>query len=40
MTILVWKVKCDICGKEIDAIEETFWTRDEGHFCNECDNKL
>lgn len=37
--IIKWRVKCDECGKIIDAIKETFRETDNGQFCEECYQK-
>lgn len=35
--ILEWKVKCDSCGKIIDATKEQFYEDKYGnHYCVEC----
>lgn len=39
MTTLVWKVKCDSCGKTINALEEEFFTSENGDQCLECEQK-
>lgn len=34
--IKVWIVKCDVCGKEIDATKESFFETNEGQVCCDC----
>lgn len=34
--IKVWIVICDKCGKEIDAISDSFFETDEGQLCCHC----
>ena len=39
--IIEYKVKCDECGKIIDAKKESFRiTADEEHLCEKCYNEL
>jgi len=33
---MILSVKCDICGRIVDARKETFWTKDEIDFCEKC----
>ena len=34
--ILVWVVKCDICGREFDATKESFFETENGQECERC----
>lgn len=36
--ILEWKIKCDVCGKIIDAKKETFHQAENGEWCDDCDD--
>jgi RNA polymerase-binding transcription factor DksA len=38
--ILEWKIKCDECGKIIDAKKEEFRPTNDGEICIECYNEL
>ena len=34
--IVKWIVKCDSCGKEIDATQESFRETENGQYCEKC----
>lgn len=34
--ILKWIVKCDNCGRKIDATKERFVQKDWGELCEQC----
>ena len=38
--IIEYKVKCDECGKIINAKEETFRQTENGDICNDCYREL
>lgn len=40
MSVKIWNIECDLCGKDIDVTKEGFIQSEDLDICNECFNDV